>query len=182
MAFSPSLDVAFDGRRLRSGGPADDQGRLSQFVMAHYELIKDGLMGGTLTTAWALLDVAGRRPRLEYHGLKKLGGREYHELRYLAASAGGDMPVLMHFDPLTFRHVWTECRFSEFEETLPEYVLTEEFGDFAAADGLTLPRTYTVRLDIAYRQGGVEHIEWTVAVDSVRHNQQIDPGMFERSR
>jgi hypothetical protein len=179
LPFSPSLDVAFDGKTLRSGGPSNVSGQLSPFVMEHFELIKEGLMGGTLTTAWALLDVAGRRPRLEYHGLKKLDGREYHELRYLARKVGGNMPVLMYFDPQTFRHVRTECRFDNTREDslAVGYSLTEEFAEFAVADGLTLPRTCKLILEVATTQT-VERSEWAVTFEPVRHNQQLDPGVF----
>jgi hypothetical protein len=138
-------DLAYDGKKLRP----HVYGRLSIPV----ELISEALLGGTLTTAWALLDHAERRPRLDYKGLKKLGGQEYHKLQYLFLKDYGsrhvvDIRALMYFDPQTFRHVKTECRIVETFATKGTmhvtHTLTEEFADFAVDNGLTLDRKSVV--------------------------------------
>src|SRR4030095_1682926 len=56
---------------------------LGSFLMNHDLLFKQGLMGGTLSTAWPLLDISGRHVQLEYGGLKKIENRSLHELKYL---------------------------------------------------------------------------------------------------
>ena len=147
---------------------------LSNFVTSYDEIIKDGLIGGTLTTAWALLDFAGRRPRLEYNGLKKRGAKEYHELRYLARKRGGDgrMRVLMYFEPQTFRHVQTEYYRAVFPTQ--SNTLTEEFSDFVVVDGLTLPRTYKWRFTL----GNSVMCDRSVTFERTQHNQQLDPKTF----
>jgi hypothetical protein len=168
----------FDGKKFRSALRYDSfasiRSDLSNFVTSYDEIIKDGLMAGTLTTAWALLDSAGRRPRLEYNGLKQRGGKEYHELRYLARKRGGDgrMRVLMYFEPQTFRHVQTEYYRAAFPAQ--SNTLTEEFSDFAVVDGLTLPRTYKWRFIL----GNSVMCDRSVTFERIRHNQQLDPKTF----
>jgi hypothetical protein len=172
-------DLACDGKTLRT----HVYGRLSVPV----EFIREGLLGGTLTTAWVLLDHAGGRPRLQYKGLKKLGGREYHELQYPFRKDYGNRHVVdirahLYFDPQTFRHVQTQCRIVEISAITKGtkhviHTLTEEFGDFAVAGGLTLPRTYK----LCYSREDNRHItttEWNVAIEEIRHNQQLDPRTF----
>jgi hypothetical protein len=172
-------DLAYDGKKLRP----HVYGRLSVPV----ELISEGLLGGTLTTTWALLDHAKRRPRLEYKGLKKLAGREYHELQYLFRKDYGnrhvvDIRALMYFDPQTFRHIKTECRILDVAgsgkgTSMRTHTLTEEFADFAVADRLTLPRTYKLR----YSSESNRHTtttEWNVTFEEIRHNQQLDANAF----
>src|SRR6266498_4818067 len=82
---------------------------LGSFLMTHALIFKQGLMGGTLSTAWPLLDLAARNPRLEYTGLKKVDNRTLHELKYLARG-GSDLQVSLFFDA-TYRHVRTEFFF-----------------------------------------------------------------------
>jgi hypothetical protein len=56
-------------------------------------------------------------------------------------------------------------------------ILTEEFADFAVADGLTLPRTYKLR----YSSESNRHItttDWNVAFEVIRQNQQLDANAF----
>jgi hypothetical protein len=172
-------DLACDGRNLRT----HVYGRLSIPV----EFIREGLLGGTLTTGWVLLDHAGRRPRLEYKGLKKLGGQEYHELQCPFGKDYGNRHVvairaLMYFDPQTYRHVKTESRIVEISAITKgtkhvNYTLTEEFGNFAVAGGLTLPRTYKLRYS-REDNGHITTTEWNVAIEEIRHNQQLDPRTF----
>jgi hypothetical protein len=172
-------DLAYDGKELQS----QVAGRLS----IPGELIQEGLLGGSLTTAWALLDHTARQPRLAYKGLKKLGGREYHQLQYRYKKDYGnghevEIHALMYFDPQTFRHLRTECRIVEmvpiiFGTETAIRTLTEEFADFTVADGLTLPRSYLLR----YSRVSNRHrntTEWNLAFDEIRHNQPLDPKTF----
>lgn len=174
----PGEDLAYDGNKFATGYVRPGvRSQLSEFVIAHDQLLKEGLMGGTLTTAWALLDVPGRQPRLEYNGLKKRSGKEYHELRYMARKGGGDIRMLMYFDPQTFRHVQTEYRFVRMGQVEIRYTLTEEFADFDVADSLTLPRGYKLRFTVEETAVNLM-IDWSVAFDQIQHNQQLDPKTF----
>ncbi len=82
------VDVGYLQLRVRTN--------LADFVCHHNILLKEGLMGGTLTTAWPFLDLAGRRPRLEYTGLKKVDWKPLHEVKYRANKDAGDVQVAIH--------------------------------------------------------------------------------------
>src|SRR5437870_6488739 len=56
---------------------------LGSFLMTHSLIFKQGLMGGTLSSAWPLLDLAKRNAELEYVGEKKVGDQMLHELKYV---------------------------------------------------------------------------------------------------
>jgi len=51
---------------------------LGEFLMTHDLVFKEGLMAGTLSSAWPLLDLTARKPRLEYAGPKKVDGQLLH--------------------------------------------------------------------------------------------------------
>jgi hypothetical protein len=171
-------EVVFDGSKVATGYIRPGvRSQFSEFVKLNEVLLKEGLFGGVLSTAWPMLDVAGRQPRLEYNGLKKRAGKEYHELRYLARKGGGDVRVLLYFDPQTFQHLQSEYRVSLMDQEERRYTVTEEFGNFGVADGLTLPRSYKLSFGVE-GTGSSLMIDWNVTFEQLRHNQQLDPKTF----
>jgi hypothetical protein len=171
----PGEDFAFDGKRvttiyLRPGV----RSQMAEFIIANDVLMREGFLGGVLSTGWALLDTAGKKPRLEYNGVKKKGGKEYHEMRYIARRGGGDVRVMMYFDPQTFRHVLTEYRWIMMGKSELQYTVTEVFDTFDAADGLTLPRSYKLHFTIEENM----MIDWEATFEQIQHNQPVAPAMF----
>jgi hypothetical protein len=155
----PGEDVAFDGAKPATGFlPNGRRSNLSVFLNQQDLPLKEGLLGGALSTAWPLLRLEQQQPRLEYRGLKKVDKRELHELGYRARKGSSDLKVVLHFEPETFRHVRTHYSFQigasigtrEAPNQNPEsyYSLTEEFDDFRAVDGLTLPHKYRLQLSM----------------------------------
>src|SRR5262245_34051469 len=65
---------------------------LGGFLMTHGLIFRQGLMGGTLSSAWPLLELSSRGPRLEYAGQKKIDNRSLHELKYLTRG-GSDLEI-----------------------------------------------------------------------------------------
>src|SRR5215510_2890111 len=80
---------------------------LGSFLMTHNLIFKQGLMGGTLSSAWPLLELSSRTPQLEYAGQKKIDNRSLHVLRYLARG-GSDLQINIFLDAETYQHVRTE--------------------------------------------------------------------------
>jgi hypothetical protein len=78
---------------------------LGNFLYAKSLVVSEGLLGGALSTGWSLLDTAGRSPKLKYDGIKKVGGRQLHVLRYQPKKRSGELEILLYFDPETFHHV-----------------------------------------------------------------------------
>lgn len=162
---------------------------LGEFLMSHDAIFRQGLIGGTLSTAWPLLNLAERNPKLDYEGTKKIGDRQTHELRY-QTHKGSEMKIKLFFDAETFQHVRTE-----YERTLAgslggristqggsasrnevRYKLVEEFSDFKKEGGLTLPHTYKLTLNI---QGPVMILQdWVLDLTQFAFNQQLNPKDF----
>jgi hypothetical protein len=160
---------------------------LGNFLMTHALVFKQGLMGGTLSTAWSLLDVTARNARLEYAGLKTLDNRKLHELKYLA-HGGSDLQINLFFDHATFQHVRTEYEriiaaptgersYSNLEEREIRYKMVEEFSDFKNEGGLTLPHIYKIKL-LVDSKGGTFLADWELTLNQFRFNEPIDPNSF----
>lgn len=185
----PGEQLAFDGEDVSVGViHSGRRSELSQFVHEYDALLKEGLMGGVTSTAWCLLDVKTRQPRMAYNGLKKFEGRELHELRYRPRKGLGDFVITLYFEPDTFRHVYTTyvLKIASYMGATPEesarqrdvfYRMREEFGDFRTVDGLTLPHSY--KLALTYEgQNQTRLTQWTAAFGEVRHNPELDPSIF----
>lgn len=135
---------------------------------------------------WALLDVAGRQPKLSYEGTKKIEGKQLHELEYRARK-DGDIRVTLYFDPETFRHVYSSYRAVRpaFMSDMPSqtpirntiYTLSEQFGDFRTVDNLTLPHSWKMSLLIEAHAQSMK-TDWSVTAGTLTHNQPIDPTFF----
>ena len=163
---------------------------LGNFLMTHALVFKQGLMGGTLSTAWPLLDPTARGAQLEYAGSKKVDNRTLHELKYLPRG-GSDLQIRLFFDQETFQHVRTEYErvipaptgnraYANVEEREIRYKMVEEFSDFKNESGLTLPHTYQIKL-AADAQGGTFLADWVISLTQFTFNEQIDPNSFSIS-
>ena len=160
---------------------------LGSFLMNHDLIFKEGLMGGALSTAWPLLDLTTREAKLEYAGLKKIGYRPAHELKYQPPRTG-DLQVSIFFDEDTFEHVRTEYRlvmaapmgnrsYSNVQERESRYALIEEFSRFNFEQELNLPHLYKIHFS-ADTQSGTFEAEWELKLTEFTFNQRIDPNSF----
>lgn len=173
----PGETFTFDGSKVGSIYVKPGvRSMFTEFINSNDVIVKEGLLGGTLSTAWALLDVPGRKARIEYNGLKKRGTKDLHEIRYIARKGGGEVRVLMYFDPQTFRHVQTQYALFMMGQTERRYFITEDFDNFVTADGLTLPTSY--KMNYTVEESSSAMIDWTITASEILHNQQIDPKTF----
>jgi hypothetical protein len=185
----PGEQIAFNGSKVNVGQIRPGQwSQLGGFVYQYDFLLKEGLLGGELTTGWALLGVAERQPKLDYSGLKKVEGTQLHELRYRAKKGGGEVQVTLYFEPETFRHVRSNYRLSiparmgtnaidSTRQRDANHSIIERFGDFKQVDGLMLPQSYSLELTM---EGGEQTFlaTWSLAISEITHNQSIDPATF----
>jgi len=180
-------EFVFDGDKISvaqiSPGVRSPVGR---FIYENDSVLKEGLLFGSLSTSWALLNTAAKQPRLDSAGLKKINGRELYELKYEPRRGKGNVLTTLYFDPETFRHVRSQYkvevaapapnRISDSAEVI-HYLLIEEFDQFQEVDGLTLPRTY--KLEFSIEGPGRAFVgNWTYTIREVVHNQVIDPQVF----
>jgi len=184
----PREQFGFDGNNFMAAYVTPGvRSVLGEFLMTHGLIFKQGLMGGTLSTAWPLLDLSIRNPRLEYAGLRTVDSRRLHELRYLARG-GADLQVNLFFEPSDFRHVRTEYKrviaagtegrqSLNIQETEIRYRMVEEFSDFRSEAGLTLPHSYKINL-LVDSKGGTFQADWEITLNQFVFNQLIDKQSF----
>ena len=160
---------------------------LGSFLMLHDFIFKNGLMGGTLSSAWPLLDLSTQKGKLEYVGLKKIKDGYCHELRYQPRN-GSEVQVGIFLDEHTFEHVRTEYEqviaasignrsYTNVQEREKRYKLVEEFSVFRLEGGLNLPHLYHIEFS-ADTQNGTFLGEWTATLTQFTFNQPIDPTAF----
>ncbi len=190
-----SEQLVFDGKRVDTNEVGVRlRTPFSQLVYDHNVLLKEGLLCGTMSTAWPLLDLAGRQPKLAYAGIKKLEGRQLHEITYRPKKDAGDLRIWLCFDPESFHHVYSQYRLVEragagaygkpnaanpagsSPDTDTFYRIEEWFDDFRTVDALSLPHAYRLRFT---REGSYPYIcEYTVSLNQVLHNQPLDAKTF----
>lgn len=162
---------------------------LGEFIFTYRSLLSEGLFGGVLSTAWPLLEVDERQPKLKVKGLKKADDQQLWELEYRLRKGGRDLTIRLYFDAETFRHVKStyDVTISSGLGSTPEesarlrqtrLKLTEEFGEFRAIHDLTLPTEWT----ITYNEEGTGRgrvWKWTVYLQNVQTNQLVPPEQFQ---
>ena len=196
----------FDGKDVTVGFARPGvRGYWGDFLLTHDNIIKEGLVGGTLSDAWPLLNYVERKAKLEYRGIKKIGGKTMHALRYVPRGSS-DLEINLFFDTETFQHERTEYtrvisaglgtgvigtgrveRPSQSgavdgsgQQRPTRYKMVEEFSDFRNESGLTLPHTYKIGLELDTR-GGTLKADWEFTLTEFAFNQPIPPETFNVS-
>ncbi|MCI0525468.1 MAG: hypothetical protein L0Y75_09425 [Acidobacteria bacterium] len=184
----PGEDMAFDGARAATGMlPQGGRSILSVFLNSQNMPLREGLIGGTLSTAWPLLRMDQTQPKLDYRGLKKVEGRQLHEVSYRPRKGSSDLKTSLFFDPETFRHVRTRysyeigatigTREASNQNVESHHSLFEDFDEFRTVDGLTLPHKYRMQITLEGGRGSALH-DWSLTVNKIEHNTKIDDEVF----
>ena len=187
----PGEQWVFDGKNAAVAETAPGaRSSIGNFVHRYPELLREGLLGGSMLTSWSLLDLNARVPKLKYDGLKKIGGRDLHQVSYTPRK-GGDLQIRLFFDPETFRHVKTtytrelgagledlkDSRGNVVGADVTQhqaevrYVIEETFSDFQTVDGLTLPTSWTMTYD--YQPSSAPVLQWSIKLEQFKHNEQL---------
>ncbi len=185
-----------DGDRVSVAATASSHRRSSfgEFVHSQDQIVREGLMGGTLTTAWALLNLDANHPKLSYNGLKKVDGSEAYEIGY-HSKKNDDLTIHLYFDKDTYRHLMTTYSMTLASGLAPtsgvtditqtakqketRYTIEEKFSDFKSSEGLTLPSKYVIHFTQELQNGTTEVYEWDIATDEVSNNVGLDPRNFQ---
>jgi len=177
----PGEHFAFDGKDVTIGYiDFGQRSNIGEFIRQFSGLVEEGLLGGTLSLSWPLLDVEERRPKLKYRQTA-IDGRRLHELDYSPKSRSGmeGLVIRLFFDFDTFRHVSTEYRYYSAMDSNKTQVLKERFDGFKEVDGMTLPHKYTIE----YSSNAPSFIgHWILAPEECLHNFQTDPEIFRAPR
>ncbi len=186
----PGEQIVYDGEKVNVGQIRPGvRSQLSAFLYTYDICAKEGFLGGALSTAWPLLDLSSHPARLDYTGIKKIEGRQLHEIKYKAKKGSADLAIALYFDPETFRHIRTQYRLVRPSQMVSNpsesagmrdtiFTLWETFDNFKEVEGLTLPQF--LKLDFTIEgQAQTVMSEWDFAVTQIAHNQQIDPKYFK---
>ncbi len=188
----PGEYLAFDGDHVTAGYLKPGvRSPLGDFVYTHQVLMKEGLLGGVLSSAWALLELEERKPKLKTRQ-KKVDGVQYQELEYQRRKGPRDIKVKLFFDRESFQHVRTEHRLripaamgfnpnesARMRDTI--FLLLERFEDFREVDGCTLPHKYTIDFSVE-GQGSTFMATWAITANEMVHNQEIEDKYFVSNR
>jgi len=186
----PSEKFSFDGKEAKVGFvKLGNRSTLGNFVLSNDLLLEQGLFGGTLSNAWAMLGIENRKAKISLDGTKKINGKESYVLSY-SPKGGGDINVNLYFDKETFRHVRSEYKriasagigstpeaSSRFNEN--RITLTEDFADFKPENGLTLPHSYRILYSTTGTSSGSTGIEWNFTLTEFAVNQNLAASTFD---
>jgi hypothetical protein len=191
----PQDRFGFDGKDTRVGFSRPGvRSVLGGFILSYKELLKEGWLGGTLLSSWALLNTDARKAKISSDGTKKIDDQETYVLSY-SPKNGSDLTVKMYFDAKNFRHIRTEYTRvvsaiqgrtidSSAAQSANYYKLTENFSDFQTANGLTIPKTYKISYSFSNNSTTRispttnQEIEWTFSVTNFSINQELDQNSF----
>lgn len=188
----PTENMAFDGKTVTVGQiTPGTRSPLGQFVLSFDMLFKQGLLGGTLSSAWPLLDLRVTNPKLKYVGIKRINNQQLSAVNYYPR-ASSFLGITLFFDPETFQHVRTEYEkvvnagmvtqnevAANQQET--RYKMTEEFADFKKEGALSLPHTYRIQLSISNQRGSLLQ-DWTFTLTQFGFNEALDDKQFNVER
>ncbi len=184
-------EFVFDGNKTYVAALTTSHRKSSfgEFVHSQDYILKEGLLGGELSTGWALQYLDQDHPQLIYAGLKKVDGHEVQDLEYHSRKSG-DMQVHLYFDPETYHHVKTLYSLvlapnvgptivdSASQPTI-RYTIDERFADFKTADGLTLPGAYSIEYTQEPQNGQTIVYHWDMTADRLGENVSLDPKNFD---
>ena len=185
----PHERLGFDGAKLTASQVRPGvRTILGRYLLTNEWVFKEGLMGGALSSAWPLANLAAKNAKVQYDGLKKVNNRQLHQLKY-SPKKGSSLRVSLFFDPETFQHVRTL-----YQQTLDPNVaanrpgesirqeetkinIVEEFSDFKAEAGLNLPHTYKLTLEIIGPSASVLY-DWVLTFQRFTFSEPIDAKQF----
>lgn len=193
----PQDKFGFNGKdtKVAPAGAGGGRSIIGDFLYSYPELLREGLLGGTLSASWALSDVTAKKSKLSYEGSKTIDGTDTHVLSF-SPRGGSDISIKMYFDKKKYRHVRTE--YNRVIAARPgnnvdgsagqgedRYRVVEDFSDYMKMGDLVLPSKY--KLFYSYSSGAAIRVqskdnrefEWQFAVTNFSFNQQIDEKSFD---
>ncbi len=179
----------FDGQDVAVGYTRPGaRSNLGEFLYTYNGVIRNGLVGGTLTADWPLLNLSDRKAKLETGGTKKIAGRQAYEVKFVPRGGSNDLQISLFFDAETFQHVRTEYTRlisagiganvdASGGQRATRYKMTEDFSDFRKEGAVTLPHSYQIALELDTRNGTFQG-EWKLTLNQFSFNQPIPASYF----
>ena len=160
---------------------------LGAFIADHNKILSEGLLTGSISSTWNLLNSQIKKGKFDSAGTNKLDGRKVYALNYFPSGSSSEFTVKMFFDAENFQHVRTEYRRTVTpkeatfmvlgEQTGVKIELIENFGNFKNAGGLTLPHSYKL-LYLTDSNSGTYEYNWGITISQYLFNQKLDANFF----
>lgn len=184
----PWEQLAFDGKKVTTSYIKPGlRSTLGEFLLTRTVVFKEGLLGGSLSSAWPFWDLSKVDAKFELGGTKKVNGREAYVIKY-NPKKGSEFDIKIYIDAETFQHVRTQYlqivaapqsggidQMGGKRES--RYEVTEDFSDFKAEQGLTLPHKYKLELFMDAGSGTAEQ-NWVYTFDTFTFNEKLDATAF----
>jgi hypothetical protein len=180
-------EFTFDGDKVTVGHIRPGvRSKLGTFMDSQSQIVKEGLLGGVLSTAWPFFDGSVKNAKLSSDGLKKIDNRQLYQVGYSPKKGGGDITIKLYFEPETFRHVMTlytltnSVRLSSDQaenarQTETRIRLEEHFDDFKETNVLMLPTKWELKFSSEGALSGTAASDSLVVWDSTFANFQPNP-------
>jgi hypothetical protein len=166
----PGEDILYTGEGspiIRQLSPGK-RSVLGSFIYSNLAIVRSGVFGGVLTTAWPLFNFEKSGAKLTSHGTRKVDGQKLNEFEYQGPGQG-ETKIFLYFDPETSGHVMTEYRaltpaFHTGDITHPSgkdvtTILQEKFSEFRQVYGMTIPLVWTIRF--SQEEGAIQEWQFT---------------------
>jgi hypothetical protein len=194
MVFDSSVyqyeKAGFDGKKITVGLAQGDQSLFGDYLKSQDDIIKEGLLGGVLSSNWALQNVQARKAKLIYAGTVNINDRQLYKVKYVPNNGGGGLTISLYFDVETFHHVRNEYQYvispgigvrpgegiGATNNSERKYKLTENFSGFKTEGQLTLPHKYWINLTVD--SGITRSIDWVMEFSQFIYNQDLDSKVF----
>jgi hypothetical protein len=192
----PQDRFGFDGKsvKVRRSTPTT-RSLIGDFLNNNPAILRSGLLGGTLSAGWPLLDLKLHGGKVKFQGTKTISGKEFLVLSYEPKGAS-DLTIKLFFEPGTFRHTRSEYTLvtaaaqghtidSSAGQSGTTFRLIEEFSNFAKMGGLTMPSSYKITYSRSSAAGtvtaggGNRDAEWTFKVTDFGINRELDADAFD---
>ena len=184
----PYEKMGFDGEEFTVGFVQPGQRSiLGSFMRLNEETFKYGILGGVLSTSWELLDYDEKTGKLKCSGTKEIDDVDHYKCRYQPKRS--DLKITYYFNAKNFRHTRTEYTRvisggqglsvdNSARQNETRYKMVEDFSDFKEVNNLTLPHKYVLAFEMLTGNGTTD-MEWTMNIEKVDFNQQIDAKQFK---
>jgi hypothetical protein len=196
----PGEYFAYDGNEVTVKNISPGQkSPIAEFLFRYNGLMKEGLIGGVLSSSWPLLNIKEKQVQMKYREAT-VEGHKLHMLEYRPKNSLGDVKIKLYFDNNTYRHVRTEYTIRHHEDSTAVsegryttqgfvmgnvaesiYQLVEEFDDFKQIGGVTLPHAY--KMSYSVEGSGRAFIgEWKINAVKWGFNGAFDEKIFQAQK
>lgn len=168
---------------------------LGEFLFSYQELLRDGFLGGAVSTAWPLLPGAESKGKLKNEGVKKLDGVSLVKAEFRPRRVTQGLNVDFFFDPETYRLAHAEYRMRIPAALGPRpdvpsagsvgqaagrdtrLKLEESYRQYREVEGVPFPTEWVIRVTTETNRGTTLW-EWKILFSEVAFNEEIDPAVF----